>query len=406
MGMHTRRGRAWWAAGAMLAVGLCGCPGDTELAKGDAANGDGSRAGGGASGSRGGGAGGSGVSGSGGGNAGSGSGSGSSGSGGGGHAGSGTTAGRGAGGAGGAAGGGGETCPPGIAIPAICKLCADGSCGQPVCKGGVFTGDFQCAGEGGAGSGSGGAGGGGGDSGGCVHAGCSNQLCVEASTASTIVTDCVFREEYACYQAAECALQSDGQCGFTESQTLSDCLAGSGGGSLKWFATCGAPVCSSQADPDDPSVPNCTDAMQPGSACDAEGETCETLACGGHRVCATSDPKGLVGCPISRARWKQGIEYLDQAELQSLHDEITHLPLATWQYKSAPGVPRLGFIIDDVEPSAAVAGDHVDVYGYLSMAVAAIQVQQRDIEALQSQLAALREDQADPAAQVCGPLGP
>lgn len=47
-------------------------------------------------------------------------------------------------------------------------------------------------------------------------------------------------------------------------------------------------------------------------------------------------------------------------------------------------------MIDDIEPSVAVSGDRVNMYGYLSMAVAAIQVQQRRIAALQRGLRRLR----------------
>ena len=42
-------------------------------------------------------------------------------------------------------------------------------------------------------------------------------------------------------------------------------------------------------------------------------------------------------------------------------------------------VQQLGFIIEELEPSAAVRGDRVNVYGYLSMAVAAIQVQDQQL---------------------------
>jgi hypothetical protein len=51
--------------------------------------------------------------------------------------------------------------------------------------------------------------------------------------------------------------------------------------------------------------------------------------------------------------------------------------LATWRYKQDPSKERLGFIIDDNERSVAVDGrrDMVDLYGYTSLAVAAIQNQ-------------------------------
>ena len=61
-------------------------------------------------------------------------------------------------------------------------------------------------------------------------------------------------------------------------------------------------------------------------------------------------------------------------------------------------------MIDDVEPSVAVSGDHVNLYGYLSMAVAAIQVQQSQIQALEQELRALREQVANPdSAPICAP---
>jgi hypothetical protein len=49
-------------------------------------------------------------------------------------------------------------------------------------------------------------------------------------------------------------------------------------------------------------------------------------------------------------------------------------------------------MIDDVAPSAAVAADrdHVDLHGYASMAVAAIQAQARELEALRAEVARLR----------------
>ena len=402
--MRTRvqgQGAFWATVGYLLALGLCGCPGDTELAEGDGAQGGGS-------------------SGSGGGDAGSGSGNGSSGTGGTagaggsgapGNGGSGSAgSGSGTGGSGSSAGSGGgdDSCPKNLAVPAICQVCDDGGCGEPFCENGKFAG-FRCSNDvGNAGAGSAGSGGGGG--GGCVHGGCSSQLCTEASD-EPIASTCEFREEYACYQAAECARQADGQCGFTESDALSECLANAGvgggsGGPLQWFATCGDPVCSNLQADDDPSVPNCSDAMAEGTACTDEGARCETLECGVQHVCASESPIGNFGCPISRARYKREIEYVDDAQLSRLHDELTHLPLATWQYKHEPGVPQLGFIIDDIEPSAAVSGDHVNVYGYLSMAVAAIQVQQRQIDALHAEVEALRGgsgDQPDPATLVCAP---
>jgi hypothetical protein len=57
----------------------------------------------------------------------------------------------------------------------------------------------------------------------CVVAGCSGQLCVNAEDGD-IVTTCEWREEYACYANAECAVQADGNCGWTQTAALDQCL--------------------------------------------------------------------------------------------------------------------------------------------------------------------------------------
>ncbi len=59
----------------------------------------------------------------------------------------------------------------------------------------------------------------------CAVAGCSQQLCVSAEEASTIVTTCEYRSEYACYKEASCEPQVDGKCGWTETPELKQCLA-------------------------------------------------------------------------------------------------------------------------------------------------------------------------------------
>lgn len=61
--------------------------------------------------------------------------------------------------------------------------------------------------------------------GGCSRAGCSSQLCVEASEARDIVTDCMYRPEYACYPGAECGRQANGECGWIMTPELAACLA-------------------------------------------------------------------------------------------------------------------------------------------------------------------------------------
>ncbi|PIR82824.1 hypothetical protein COU20_00140 [Candidatus Kaiserbacteria bacterium CG10_big_fil_rev_8_21_14_0_10_59_10] len=66
---------------------------------------------------------------------------------------------------------------------------------------------------------------GGGTFGGCAIAGCSGQLCVSADMASEIITTCEWRPEYACYQGATCEMQENGECGWTQTPALQQCLA-------------------------------------------------------------------------------------------------------------------------------------------------------------------------------------
>jgi len=376
-------GTQWWTGLAALALLLAGCPGDTEIADGspNGSGGAGTSAGAGRSSPGGGGR--SSLAGSGSGTAGR---TGSAGQ----------DPGAGSGGAGagasGAGGGGGTGCPP--ALPALCRVCADGSCGNPVCVGTRWQ--FRCPEDGSAGQG------GGGTTKSCFAAGCSGELCSEDPN---LASPCIFREEFACYQNATCERQADGQCGWTSTPDLDACLGG-GGGALRWYTTCGDPVCSNDPDPfDDPSIPNCT-GQEHGDACTERDAQCDGVAsCGATLICTDRDPTMQPGgCPISRARFKQDIAYLSEQELQDYHEQLMSMQLASYHYRTAPqSSPQLGFIIEDIEPSAAVRGDHVNLYGYLSMAVAAIQVQQRQIRALESELQALRHAQGEVAAPICQP---
>jgi hypothetical protein len=162
-----------------------------------------------------------------------------------------------------------------------------------------------------------------------------------------------------------------------------------------WF-TCGDPVCSgwtnkglkkcgnrSEGDP-------CT-AQQIGLECDPHD------ACNATLVCSDTNPIGPVGCPISRRSAKKDVDYVDPARLQQLHDELMGVRLATYRYndEALASPTHLGFIIDDMPTSPAIApnGQQVDLYAYASMAVAALQVQQRQIEALTHEVALLRAQQ-------------
>ena len=55
----------------------------------------------------------------------------------------------------------------------------------------------------------------------CIKTGCSSQVCSDKE----VITTCEFRPEYACYQKAVCERQSNGNCGFTQTRELTECLA-------------------------------------------------------------------------------------------------------------------------------------------------------------------------------------
>lgn len=59
------------------------------------------------------------------------------------------------------------------------------------------------------------------DRGGCYVGGCSSQVC---SDDPEVMTTCEFLEEYACYQNATCERQVDGECGWTETDILLQCI--------------------------------------------------------------------------------------------------------------------------------------------------------------------------------------
>lgn len=174
-----------------------------------------------------------------------------------------------------------------------------------------------------------------------------------------------------------------------------------GGGQLQWYTTCGYPVCQT---PDGGSSTDAGASCPPvGSSCTQQGQTCGTPTqanCGVTLVCASQDPKGGVGgCPISTRKYKNGISYLNSRQLKQLHDEALKIKLATYRYKPVVADPlrtHLGFIIEDDPESPAVDRTHhrVDMYGYVSMVVAAMQVQEKEIADLKKELEASRHEAA------------
>jgi hypothetical protein len=157
-----------------------------------------------------------------------------------------------------------------------------------------------------------------------------------------------------------------------------------------WFYTCGDPVCGVHRDQ---GVPPCTCGEVAGGSCAPEGATCDPGSdCNELLLCATSDPTHGGVCPISRRRYKADVRYLGADDIRRLHDELMRFPLATYRYKDADTRTHLGFVIEDIEPSASVdaSRDMVDLYGYTSMAVAALQLQAREIETLRREVKTLR----------------
>jgi endosialidase-like protein len=161
--------------------------------------------------------------------------------------------------------------------------------------------------------------------------------------------------------------------------------------SLQWFSTCGDPACSGHRDA---GLAACTPQEEAGVPCSSASAECDPQnLCNSHLLCAASDPKQR-GCPVSRMRFKKDIRYLSDAERSAYRDQLLKLPLATYRYRGADEGSRLhlGFMIDGHESLACVDGDTVDLYGYASMAVAALQSQEQEIAELRRELRQLRKE--------------
>ncbi|NOY25690.1 MAG: hypothetical protein GXP62_07430 [Oligoflexia bacterium] len=178
-------------------------------------------------------------------------------------------------------------------------------------------------------------------------------------------------------------------CGPTKKDDSGD----GGTASLTWYTTCGDPVCNTYTASAHTNSECSTETV--GDSCSPEGAGCDLVDdCNTELVCATQDPKlGVGGCPISLRSAKTDIHYLSTADTSALHDQLMGVRLAGYRYKVEPkGTPdHLGFIIDDQPPGSPMVqpnGRRVDLYGYTSMAVAAVQVQQSLIAQQQTRIAA------------------
>jgi hypothetical protein len=77
----------------------------------------------------------------------------------------------------------------------------------------------------------------------CYVGGCSSQVCGDIPG---IITTCDWREEYACYRDATCERQPDGECGWTPTPELRECLDNSGPVPTEpcYVGGCSSQVCS------------------------------------------------------------------------------------------------------------------------------------------------------------------
>ena len=165
------------------------------------------------------------------------------------------------------------------------------------------------------------------------------------------------------------------------------------GPKVQWFRTCGDPVCSTFQPP--PGAVLCT-AETVGDTCSTAGASCVIPDddCNASLLCTDADP--ATECPISQRHAKRDIHYLTPAERAHLAQQLIDTRLASYRYReqSPTESRRLGFIIDDAPTGPAVLprGDRVDLYGYTSMAVAAVQEQAQELDQLRARLLELERE--------------
>ena len=139
-----------------------------------------------------------------------------------------------------------------------------------------------------------------------------------------------------------------------------------------------------------------------GTACTSEGEKCAVevpTECGDTYLACKEGvwQAENYGCPISTARAKDGIAYVGDDGLERLRGELMGVRLATYRYKQSGDARHLGFVIEDMpasSPAVMPGRDRVDLYGYVSMAVAALQQHERELAALRAEVAKLSAENA------------
>jgi hypothetical protein len=138
-----------------------------------------------------------------------------------------------------------------------------------------------------------------------------------------------------------------------------------------------------------------------GSACAKDGDQCAVEPAQECGQAIMRCEKGVWtlpfnSCPVSTAKAKKDIAYLSPDDADRLHDEAMRVRLATYRYRTGDhDATHLGFIIEDMppgSPAVMASREHVDLYGYSSMTIAALQAQERHIEALERRIAQLEAE--------------
>jgi len=55
----------------------------------------------------------------------------------------------------------------------------------------------------------------------CHPSGCSGEICSDQD----VVSNCIYKPEFACYKTATCERQANGSCGWTQTPELLSCLS-------------------------------------------------------------------------------------------------------------------------------------------------------------------------------------
>lgn len=58
---------------------------------------------------------------------------------------------------------------------------------------------------------------------GCMVGGCSSEICSDEG-GEPAVSPCIFQPEFACYRTARCEKQTNGSCGWTQTEELRACI--------------------------------------------------------------------------------------------------------------------------------------------------------------------------------------